>query len=91
MLVMQAVGLTSQRTRFVPIPQSALSSNQGSRGQAKPPQPVPLTAARTNNQLKASTQPTAEYPGPAVGNAATPAAVSHRDYYNARVSRFNYT
>jgi len=58
---LQGAGPLGQRTRFVPLPQSAISSNHNQRGQAKAPTLVPLpspsSAARARSQPQLATQP----------------------------------
>lgn len=53
-LSLQAAGPIGQRTRFLPLPQSAISSNHNQRGQAKAstlvPLPSPSSAARARSR-----------------------------------------
>ena len=59
---LQAAGAFGQRTRFLPLPQSAISSNHNQRGQAKAstlvPLPSPSSAARARSQPQPATQAT---------------------------------
>ncbi len=57
---LQGAGPFGQRTRFLPLPQSAISSNHNQRGQAKTPTLVPLPSPSSAARARSQPQPAAQ-------------------------------